>query len=173
MTRLDMVGEARILLVDDDPVFGKEVLRRLLAEDLDAAFHQGPLGTLQAVRATRCELVVIDVNMPKVDGCLLVRMIRDAFGLGHTRVMLCSDMRSDMLTALAKALQVPSVAKSAGLDVLVENVRAALAEPRARGADAAGETNPYCDSPCIPALVRPESPVVEHRRPTPRRARDR
>ncbi|MDI1484684.1 response regulator [Polyangium sp. y55x31] len=162
-------------MVDDDPVFGAEAVRRLRAADLDATFHRGPLGTLQAVKATRCELVVIDVNMPKVDGGLLVRMIRDAFGLGHTRVMLCSDMRQDVLTALAKALGVPSVAKSAGFDVLVESVRAALREPRVRGPDVVGEVNPACDgdTSCVPSSVRPVTPAAVRRRPTPRRVRDR
>ncbi|MDC3984204.1 response regulator [Polyangium jinanense] len=170
-----MGGESRILLVDDDPMFGAEAVRWLRAADLDVTFHQGPLGTLQAVKATRCELVVIDVNMPKVDGGLLVRMIRDAFGLGRTRVMLCSDMRQDVLTALAKALQVPSVAKSAGFEVLVESVRAALREPRVRGPDAPDEANPACDSDtsCVPSSVRPVTPEVGRRRPTPRRVRGR
>ncbi|MDI1448598.1 response regulator [Polyangium sp. 6x1] len=165
-----MVGESQILLVDDDPDFGKEAVRRLVAAELDATFHQGPLGTLQAVRASRCELVVIDVNMPKVDGCLLVRMIRDAFGLGRTRVMLCSDMRQDMLAALAKALQVPFVTKSAGFDVLVESARAALQEPRVRGADAVEQVDPARVAPSISAPARPVPRLVGRRR-SPARGR--
>ncbi|MRG95433.1 response regulator [Polyangium spumosum] len=129
-----MGDKSRILLVDDDPVFGKEAVGRLRAAGLDVSFHRGPLGTLRAVRASGCELVVIDVNMPKIDAGLLVRMIRDAFGFGHNRVILYSDLAPDMLTTLAKALQVTTIPKSAGLAVLTTTIRAALESPAATAA---------------------------------------
>jgi CheY-like chemotaxis protein len=126
-----MAGEkSRVLLVDDDPIFGKKALAQLRAAEIDARFHRGPLGTLQAVRDSDCELVVLDVNMPKVDGMLLARMIRDAFGLGHTRIILCSDAAPEFLATLARALQVQSVAKSEGWEALIESVRAGLRSPR-------------------------------------------
>jgi len=121
----------RILLVDDDPRFGRQTVGFLRAAGLDASFHRGPTGTLGAVLASRCEVVVINIDMPKVNGGLLVRMLRDAFGLGRSRVILCSDMAPNALAGLAEDLQVTAVPKSAGPEVLVEHVRRALPLPTA------------------------------------------
>jgi len=120
---------SRILLIDEDPRFGKDVVARLEAAGLDASFHRGPSGTLGAVLASRCQVVVIDVKMRKINGDLVVRMLRDAFGLGRSRVILCSDLSPNALAALAEDLQVTSVAKSEGVDVLIERIRAALPSP--------------------------------------------
>lgn len=86
---------ARVLIIDDDPTFGQRAVRCLEKAGMRARFHEGPFGSLHAVRETGCDIVLVDVDMPRLDGGLLVKMIRDAYGLGQTRIMLVGD-RSDM-----------------------------------------------------------------------------
>lgn len=121
----------RILIIDDDAVFGASAVRTLESAGFSARFHRGPFGSLQAIRETLCDVVLLDVNMPKLDGPLLVRMIRDAFGRGGVKVLLCSDMEPGPLERLAKVMGVHgAVPKQLPEAALVDQVRAAL-PPRA------------------------------------------
>jgi two-component system chemotaxis response regulator CheY len=97
-------ASARVLVIDDDPSVSTPVLRTLEAGGFHARFHCGPFGSLQAIRSAMCDLVLVDVNMPRLDGPLLVRMIRDAFGLGRIRVVLFSNMETASLERLARII---------------------------------------------------------------------
>jgi chemosensory pili system protein ChpA (sensor histidine kinase/response regulator) len=117
----------RILIIDDDANFGANAVRMLEGAGFSARFHRGPFGSLQAIRETVCDLVLLDVNMPKLDGPLLVRMIRDAFGMGRVKVLLCSNMEPAPLERLAKAMGVHgAVPKSVPQSEIVDQVRAVL-----------------------------------------------
>jgi chemosensory pili system protein ChpA (sensor histidine kinase/response regulator) len=117
----------RILIIDDDANFGANAVQMLESAGFNARFHRGPFGSLQAIRETVCELVLLDVNMPKLDGPLLVRMIRDAFGLGRIKVLLCSNMEPAPLERLAKAMGVHgAVPKSVPQAEIIDQVRAVL-----------------------------------------------
>ncbi|WP_170319446.1 response regulator [Polyangium spumosum] len=117
----------RILIIDDDAAFGASAVRTLEGAGFSARFHRGPFGSLQAIRESLCDVVLLDVNMPKLDGPLLVRMIRDAFGLGSVKVLLCSDMEPGPLERLAKVMGVHgAVPKQVHGAELVDQVRAAL-----------------------------------------------
>jgi len=123
----------RVLIIDDDTTFGASAVRILSGAGLPARFHRGPFGSLQAIREAAADVVLIDVNMPKLDGPLLVRMIRDAFGLGRVRVMLCSNMEPGPLARLAKAMNVfGSIPKGVTDNELVELVRRAVPSPSVR-----------------------------------------
>jgi CheY-like chemotaxis protein len=117
----------RILIIDDDAAFGASAVRTLESAGFSVRFHRGPFGSLQAIRETHCDVVLLDVNMPKLDGPLLVRMIRDAFGRSGVKVVLCSDMEPGPLERLAKVMGVHgSVAKQLPDHLLIDQVRAAL-----------------------------------------------
>ena len=65
------------LLVDDEPL-AREGLRMLLAQDPDvAAIHEAKNGreAVEAIRATRPDLVFLDVQMPEMDGFAVVREV--------------------------------------------------------------------------------------------------
>jgi chemosensory pili system protein ChpA (sensor histidine kinase/response regulator) len=118
---------SRILIIDDDANFGANAVRVLEGAGFSARFHRGPFGSLQAIRETVCDLVLLDVNMPKLDGPLLVRMIRDAFGLGRVKVLLCSNMEPAPLERLARAMGVHgAVPKSVPQSEIVDHIRAVL-----------------------------------------------
>lgn len=92
----------RILIVDDDASFGESATAALTTAGYSAWFHRGPFGTLGAIRGSSCEVVLMDVDMPGLDGPMLVRMIRGSFGPG-LRVLLCSNMPEGTLGRLAYA----------------------------------------------------------------------
>jgi len=94
----------RVLIVDDDEAFGRSAARLLSRAGLSAAFHRGPFGTVNAVRATGCDVIVLDINMPSLDGAALARMVKNAFD-GRVRVVLCSNMSSEHLSRLAARME--------------------------------------------------------------------
>jgi len=81
----------RVLIIDDDTTFGYRALRCLDKAGYLARFHKGPFGSLHAIRETGSDVVLMDVDMPRLDGGLLVKMVRDAYGLGSTRIVLVGD----------------------------------------------------------------------------------
>ncbi|UQA60710.1 response regulator [Polyangium aurulentum] len=92
----------RLLIVDDDARFGESATAVLTKAGFIAHFHRGPFGTLGAIRGSGCQVVLMDVDMPGLDGPMLVRMIRGSFGPG-LRVLLCSNMSEGTLSRLAFA----------------------------------------------------------------------
>jgi len=96
--RLDM---PQVLIIDDDDAFGTRAVRCLEFAGFSARFHQGPFGSLHAIRETACDIVLVDIDMPRLDGGLLVKMVRDAYGLGQTRIMLVGNRSDDHLAELA------------------------------------------------------------------------
>lgn len=65
----------------DDSLEAAEVLARMLeALGHAAAFVINPLDALDAVEGMQPEVVFIDINMPKIDGWRLARMLRRRFG---------------------------------------------------------------------------------------------
>lgn len=91
-----------ILIVDDDSTFGQLTLERIETMGYSAVFHQGPFGTVNAIRAARPRLVILDVNMPGLDGPQIHQLLQSRDDLGHTRFLLMSSMDQRELDMLAK-----------------------------------------------------------------------
>jgi CheY-like chemotaxis protein len=91
----------RVLIIDDDSAFGGRAVQCLEHGGFSAHFHQGPFGSLHAIRETGSDLVLVDIDMPRLDGGLLVKMVRDTFGLGQTRIMLVGNRPDSQLAELA------------------------------------------------------------------------
>jgi len=69
---------ARILLVDDNPV-NRHIIR-LFLDPLSVELQETENGvqTLQALKASRFDLVLLDVHMPIMDGCETIKAIRSS-----------------------------------------------------------------------------------------------
>ena len=91
----------RVLIIDDDDTFGGRAVRYLERGGFSARFHRGPFGSLHAIRETACDIVLVNIDMPRLDGGLLVKMMRDAYGLGQTRIMLVGNRSDAQLAELA------------------------------------------------------------------------
>ncbi|MCC6558161.1 MAG: response regulator [Polyangiaceae bacterium] len=119
---------SRILVIDDDEAFGLRTVKTLKRAGFDARFHRGPFGTLGAVRESRCDVVLLDVSMPKLDGAALVRMIRETFSSNRIRVVLFSNMEVGALQRLAGWVGAhDAISKSAGDADLVAQVSGVIA----------------------------------------------
>lgn len=122
----------RVLIVDDDERFGRTAARLLSRAGLHAVFHLGPFGTINAVRASACDVLLLDINMPSLDGAALARMVTLTFG-GRVRVVLCSNMASEHLTRLAARMGLQGgIAKEAFEDERLDVILAELGARKAR-----------------------------------------
>jgi CheY-like chemotaxis protein len=118
----------RILVVDDETSFGARAVQILQDAGLQARFHRGPFGTLHAIRETNCDVLLLDVNMPKLDGAQLVRIIQQAFGAWRPQIILYSNMSPGILRRIADAIGAQDgIAKDAPGPELVASVQRALA----------------------------------------------
>ena len=124
----------RVLIIDDDASFGGRAVRCLERGGFAARFHQGPFGSLHAIRETGSDIVLVDIDMPRLDGGLLVKMVRDAYGLGQTRVMLVGNRPDQQLAELASTVGADGyVSKHLAEPDLVNRVRS-MANVRAGSA---------------------------------------
>ena len=94
--------ELRVLIVDDHPLF-REGLRHVLESEEDFnVVGEADTGemALREVRRYRPDVVILDVNMPALDGLQAARRIREE--MDGTRVMLLTAFHDDeqMLRAL-------------------------------------------------------------------------
>lgn len=113
-----------ILIVDDDEVFAELTMGRL--ESLwRVAFHKGPFGTINAIRAQQPRLVIMDVNMPGLDGPALSELLRKQPALSHIKVLLMSSLDQRELKALASRFQIDAALhKSASRAELIATIEA-------------------------------------------------
>lgn len=117
-------GPARVLVVDDEPA-----ILRFLRAGLGAAGYQvieatNGRGALDIARQHRCDLAVLDLGLPDIDGLAVIRQIR---GEGQMLPIIVLSSRHDEATKV-EALDAGAddyVTKPFGIDELLARVRAA------------------------------------------------
>jgi len=137
------MSESRVLVIDDDDDIRKLV--RTLLERTGATVHDAPNGKegLREFHAWRPDLVVLDVNMPEMDGWNVLERIRD---MSEVPVMMLT-ARGEELERV-RGLQSGAddyVVKPFGKQELVARVQALLRRA-ARGASGEAEAETYADS---------------------------
>ncbi|HRI64432.1 MAG TPA: response regulator [Polyangium sp.] len=114
-----------ILFIDDDDRDGIGTYQRLTNLGFVARYHRGPFGTLAAIRDTQCDVVLLDVNMPGLDGPSLVRVIRHTYS--QLPVLLFSNMEKAALQRIVRHIGADgSITKSAPDEELVAVLQALL-----------------------------------------------
>ncbi len=95
-------GRRRVLIVDDS-----EIVARLLTEELEAKgfeIHYAPdaekATSIILKRATRPDLILLDVNMPKVDGAQFCRFVKKNDMFKSIKVIFCSGEAREKVSAL-------------------------------------------------------------------------
>jgi CheY-like chemotaxis protein len=117
-----------VLIIDDDEVYGELSQERLEGHGWDVRFHHGPFGTVNAIRSLQPRVIVLDVNMPGLDGTGISDILQKTPGLEEIRVLLHSSMDPRELERLAKLHGAhASLSKSAPASELVQRVRALMA----------------------------------------------
>jgi DNA-binding response OmpR family regulator len=94
-------SQTDILVIDDDELFGLSLVDRLKNERWSIAFHHGPFGTVNAIRAAHPKLLILDLNMPGLEGTRIHDLLRKQKGLSEMKVLLLSSTDSDELNRIA------------------------------------------------------------------------
>jgi len=120
----------RVLYVEDNAENRLLVKRVLEAEGysvLEAA--DGPSG-LEVAAQTRPDLILLDINLPEIDGYDLARRFRDTPGLQQVPILAITAnvMKGDRERTLAAGCD-GYIQKPIDVDRLPEQVRAALRRP--------------------------------------------
>ena len=84
----------RVLIVDDDRLLRENVARILKPLDLEVAQASDGLDAMERVRCDRPDLVITDLEMPRIGGLQLVQWIRRSTDLANTLVMILTSRAS-------------------------------------------------------------------------------
>lgn len=124
---------SRLLLVDDDPALldalSGTLQIRLGHFTLDTC--QTGMRALECAAATRYDLIIVDLNMPEMDGLHLLRKLKKA--RPHTPVLMISGHADQALIAEAFHMGVDDfITKPIDRDLFLQSVRQALNVSRLR-----------------------------------------
>ncbi len=70
------MGRARILIADDEEGI-RESLNLILGEEYDLLFADNGEETLAVIKREPCDLVLLDIKMPKLDGLEVLRRLKN------------------------------------------------------------------------------------------------
>jgi DNA-binding NtrC family response regulator len=129
---------ADLVVVDDDEDVSEVVEQMLSLDGHDVRVGKNGVEGLQLLSARLPDAVLIDVEMPELDGpSMVVEMVRKDRGMESVPIVLMSGAAH--LEALADRIGTPYVArKPCDLDVLLAIVHRAVTEHRPPRAGAAG-----------------------------------
>jgi|SRR5579875_77109 NarL family two-component system response regulator LiaR len=116
----------RVVIADDHEVV-RQGLRFLLSCEpgIEVAGEAADgAAALDAVRALRPDVLLLDLFMPKLDGISVLRCLRDE-GLGTHVLVLTSSTDDSHLVGAVKTGALSFLPKTAGVDQVIEAVRAA------------------------------------------------
>lgn len=77
-----------LVIVDDDPIIGKVLLKMLRDYDLNVHFYDDSVVALEQIIIDRPRLVILDYNMPQLDGKDLIVKFSEKLMFQTTSVML-------------------------------------------------------------------------------------
>jgi CheY-like chemotaxis protein len=83
----EVVTSAQVLAVDDDALSNRLVLSALAQAQLQATATQDPLKALEWLKAKKYDLVLLDIEMPGMDGFELCKRLRQLPGYRKTPVI--------------------------------------------------------------------------------------
>jgi CheY-like chemotaxis protein len=103
MTRASMSQPATILVVDDSEVVLNVTRTLLEAVGYRVLTHSGPAGCVAVILQEKPDLVLIDVNMPKLGGETIVKLFGKAQPNSETIILLFSTLPAEQLEPRARA----------------------------------------------------------------------
>ena len=83
----DVVSSTQVLAVDDDALSNRLVLAALAQAQLKATATEDPLKALEWLSQTKYDLVLLDIEMPGLDGFELCKRLRQLPGYAKTPVI--------------------------------------------------------------------------------------
>jgi DNA-binding NarL/FixJ family response regulator len=113
----------RVMLVDDHPMWIDALCSDLEADGFEiVATANTGTEALQRARATRPEVLVMDLQIPEPDGATCIELLMQEFPTLRILVLSASGERGDVLRAI-KAGALGYLVKSASPDDLIDGVR--------------------------------------------------
>ena len=113
---MDELSRRRVMLVDDHPIWLDALTRDLEAEGFQVvAVARTGEECLRRLRATRPDVVVMDLKIPEPDGATCTEIIMREFPETHVLVMSASGERDDVIRAIragARGYLVKSASKA-------------------------------------------------------------
>ena len=121
------MADARILVVDDDRSIRSLATTVLASAGYDVREAGSGEEAFEVLEREACALVLLDINMPGMDGWQTLRLIRADERLAGTPVVMCSIKSElhDKMTSLQEGAD-DYLSKPFAVDELVRRVRAAL-----------------------------------------------
>jgi CheY-like chemotaxis protein len=121
-------GPTQVLVIDDSDVDRESMKELLLSGGFAVETLPSPIGATRAVRRTGARLVIIDQNMPVMDGNKLATLFRDNPGMRGVRVVLVSGNDPSVMEEVARQAHADAfVSKGVLHRDLVATVRRLLA----------------------------------------------
>ncbi|HEX2882983.1 MAG TPA: response regulator transcription factor [Candidatus Limnocylindria bacterium] len=124
-------GEPRVLVVDDEPPIRELVRSYLAREGMEVSTATDGPSALEAVRAFRPDLVVLDLMLPGLDGIEVCRQLR-TFSDAYVIMLTARDEEVDRIVGLSIGAD-DYVVKPFSPRELVARVRAVLRRARTPG----------------------------------------
>jgi len=113
-----------VLIIDDSEVAGEAMAEILRAAGMSATAISSPIGATQATLRREAQLVIVDMNMPSLQGDKLVALLRGVDRLAEVKLVLASAEETPTLRRAAKAAGADGVyRKSDGPGALVALAR--------------------------------------------------
>ena len=85
---------ARILVIDDEPLYHKMIAHALEAEKYQLDFASNGAEGLQKAKTTQPDLIITDVVMPDMDGYEVTRLLRREAQFAHTPILVLTAQSS-------------------------------------------------------------------------------
>jgi len=118
-----------VLIVDDDPVVRRMLQLSFESEGFDVSTAGDGLEGLESMRASKPDVVILDIMMPKLDGMKVLDELNGDDNLRGTPVILLSAKATSLDVELGlKAGATDYVTKPCDPIDLVDRVRSALAK---------------------------------------------
>ena len=115
---------ARIMIVDDDPQIRRVLRTALVAQDYEVVDARNGEEALEKMRDERLDLVILDMNMPRMNGLETCRIIRSSSDVAMI-MLTVRDAESDKVEALDAGAD-DYMTKPFGSPELLARIRAAL-----------------------------------------------
>jgi len=115
---------ARLLVVDDDPPMLRLLRRNLEARGYEVETAETAAGGLDQITARRSDLVLLDLNLPDMDGVDVIRAVREHSSLPII-VLSAREAERDRVLALDAGAD-DYLLKPFGIEELIARIRVAL-----------------------------------------------
>lgn len=123
----------KVLVVEDDPRLAASIARLLERESFEVAVCANAESGLEKARADATDLVVLDVNLPGIDGIEACRRLR-TFSDAYVIMLTGLDSETDRVVGLSVGAD-DYIAKPYSPRELVARIRAMQRRPRAGDSD--------------------------------------